>query len=325
MLRSQRLAAAVVVAAMLSLLTVVPAAACPRGNCDGGSSAGAGGGPIHILVWGPGLRRWKGLRRPGQGTRDPVALLLRAAVDGQRAVRVRHGRSLDRQPGRGPRLSPPAGWDDPRIREDTEGNWWSGMCTSANWDGPIDGFFDFAQQWSPDNPMRYVFAGDPPPVPPVPPEVLVQVAYRELDLPAPQIGWNPQRQGDQASFVNLDTWVWLDESPVQLEVNAQAGANVAPVEATIDSMTVSAPYSDPVTCAGSGVAWSPGAAGGCAIVFGRSSAIHPGQVTPVTVDTHWAIEWFANGAPRGALEPQTTSGTNPVPVAEIQTVVNGTN
>jgi hypothetical protein len=326
MLRTQRLAASVAVAAILSLLGSLPAVACPRGNCDGGSSAGAGGGTIHIIVWGSGVSGGgRGFDVPARELGIQLPCYYVPFWTGKELYEyVEAGRwisgNVDREP-----TPPPAGWDDPRIREDTEGNWWSGMCTSANWDGSLDGFFDYAEQWFPDNPTRYVFAGDPPPVPTVPPELLVQIAYRELDLPAPEIGWNPQRQGDDATFVNLDTWIWLDESPVQLEVNAQAGTSVARVEATIESMTVSAPYSEPVTCQGTGVPWSPTATGACAIAFGRSSAIHPGQVTPVTVDTHWAIEWFANGAPRGPLEPQTTSGTNPVPVAEVQTIVNGTN
>jgi hypothetical protein len=325
MLTAKKSAASVVIAAVVSFLAVVPAAACPRGNCDGGSSAGASGGTVYITIWGSGVRGGGGgfdipLRElgiqppcyyfPWMSGKELYELVERGGWIGGRA---------DDEP-----VGPPSGWDDPQIREDTEGRWHSGVCVSSNFDGSLDAFFDYANNWFDDNPTVYVFAGDPPPVPPIPPEILVQYAYREMDLPAPQIGWNPQRRGDAATFVNLDTWVWLDESPVQLEVNASAGGNTARVEATIDTMTVSAPYADPVTCEGAGVPWSPSASGGCAIVFGRSSAIHPGQVTPVTVDTHWAIEWFANGVPRGALEPQTTTATNPIPVAEVQTVVSGT-
>jgi hypothetical protein len=324
MLTAKRLAASLVIAGFVSFVAAVPAAACPRGNCDGGSSAGASGGTVYITIWGSGVRGGgQGFDVPARELGIQLPCYYVPLWTGQELYDyVEAGRWIGNPDGDA--TSPPDGWDDPRIRTDTEGNWWSGMCTSANWDGDLAGFVDYAEQWFPDNPTQYVFAGDPPPVPPVPPEILVQYAYRELDLPGPQIGWNPQRQGDGATFVNLDTWVWLEESPVQLEVNAQAGSNVARVEATIDSMTVSAPYSDPVTCDGTGVPWSPVATGACAIVFGRSSAIHSGQVTPVTVDTHWAIEWFANGAPQGALEPQTTTAINPVPVAEVQTVVNGT-
>ncbi|MGH8824298.1 MAG: hypothetical protein ACRDVN_07475 [Jiangellaceae bacterium] len=325
---ARRVVLAVVPAGLITCALTLPAHAdCESVVCPpegDGSDAGAGGGTVYIQVWGSGVRRDGGgvevpLREVGVHPPCWMEPFMTGAeyydyVTSGRLARdnFHFGENIDELPGY------------EQHQDDTEGQWWAGICNSGYFDGTIGAFFDYTDQFFDENPPVFVEVGEDPPVPPIPPEILVEYAYREMDLPAPQIGWNPRRVGDAATFVNLDTWVWLEDGPVQLEVNAAAGGNVARVEATIDSMRVTAPDADPVTCDGTGVPWSSQATGECAIVFGRSSATQPGLVTPVTVATTWTVEWFANGAPRGPLDPQTTTGTTTVPVAEVQTVVTGT-
>ncbi|WP_281269623.1 hypothetical protein [Phytoactinopolyspora halophila] len=39
------------------------------------------------------------------------------------------------------------------------------------------------------------------------------------------------------------------------------------------------------------------------------------------MQSHWTIEWFANGEPQGELDPQSTEQEFQVPVAESQSSV----
>jgi hypothetical protein len=50
------------------------------------------------------------------------------------------------------------------------------------------------------------------PVRAVPPELLRDIAIKNLTLP-PLLDWNPKRIGNQGTLVNLHTWFWLDNPP----------------------------------------------------------------------------------------------------------------
>ncbi|AYY11478.1 hypothetical protein EF847_00805 [Actinobacteria bacterium YIM 96077] len=131
-------------------------------------------------------------------------------------------------------------WED--YENDDEGYWWTGNCSSARFESDVIGeFADYVDEWFEENPPMYVEPGDPEPVPDVPPEVLVEYAHEAMELPEPEVSWNPKRDGDGATLVNIDTWFWLDDGPVELEVHAEAGGNTATVQATLGEISFSAP------------------------------------------------------------------------------------
>ena len=109
------------------------------------------------------------------------------------------------------------------------------MCSSANFDGNLDEFFDFADSWFDQHQGIYVQEGSTPPVPPVPPEILRNVAFDELTVPAPRLDWNPKHDGDAATLVNLDTWVWLTDRREDLYVHASVDTMAGTIWAQVDA------------------------------------------------------------------------------------------
>ncbi|RIQ15670.1 hypothetical protein [Jiangella rhizosphaerae] len=318
---------ALLVATGLTAAAMPPAAADPAPRCgigscddeDGGSTPGAEDGAISITVWGSGTTSGdEGYEIPAETvTVLPPCRYIQSMTGKEYYEWIQkygNGRDPDGNP-----IPPYPNYE--LYKDDTEGHWWGGMCSSADYDGDIEGFVEYANEWFDEHPGVYVRPGEPVPVPPIPPEILVQVAYDELELPDPQIAWNPRRDGDGATVVNLPTWLWLDDGPVELEVHAAAGDNEARVDATLSGMNFSASNAAPVACDGHGVAWTSGATSDCALTFTRSSAHLPGGVANVLAESRWSIEWFANGEPQGPLDPQTTSATFDLPVAEVQTIV----
>ena len=292
--------------------------ACGFDCSDGGSEGEADGSGISVYVWGSGTTAGEdGYEIPGE-----TVIVLPPCYMSPWKTGKDYYEWYQKQGPKGPDnypTEPPfPGYE--KYKDDDKGYWWTGSCSGENYEG--DDFTDYAAEWYEQNPPIYVEEGDPEPVPPIPPETLMQVAYDAMELPEPDIGWNPSRSGDGATFVNLDTWLWLNDGLVELEVNAEAGDNVARVEAVLGSMNYSAPNAAPVSCTGTGVEWTPGASStDCSLVFERSSANQPGGVSRVLAESQWDIEWFANGEPQGALDPQTTTATFDIPVAEVQTVV----
>ncbi|HEX6196412.1 MAG TPA: hypothetical protein VFZ37_10895 [Jiangellaceae bacterium] len=328
MLIVKRAAAAFAVGVVFIALAATPAAACSGAFCDddGGADPDASGGTLAIRVWGSGTTNGDtgGFDVPLETVRiHPTCWYYEGPTGEEYADYIESGQiNWDRRHF-GEEIPEISGWEE--HADDDEGHWWYRVCNSGYFDGDLDEFFDYSEQWFDDNPPIFVEPGDPEPEIAVPPEVLMEVAYNAMDIPEPTLAWNPSRGGDTATFVNFDTWVWLDDSPITLEVNAEAGGNVATVTATLDSMTASAPTAEPASCAGAGLPWTPDAdaEAGCQIVFTRSSANQPGQATPVTVETTWTVTWSANGVPQGSLEPQTLATVTDVPVAEVQTIVTG--
>lgn len=207
---------------------------------------------------------------------------------------------------------------------DQEGHWWIPRCRPYGAEDIEAGIPDDIYAFFAAHDSVFIVPGDQPTYD-IDPVFLALFAQERLDLPDPELGWNPQRAPDAATLVNLDTWVWLENSPAALDVTASAGGTSATVVATLETMAVSAPYADPVECTNAGVAWAADVdpADACAIVFGRSSAIFVDNLTPVTVETTWGAEWFTGGVSQGDLDPQTVSDTTQIPVAEVQTIVTG--
>jgi len=215
-----------------------------------------------------------------------------------------------------------------KYKDDALGHWYGAMCSSANWPDQNDmpGWGHFVDTFFAAHPVVFVPADQTPPTPPVPPELLREVAIKNLELPDPQLDWNPKIIGNQGTLVNLDTWFWLDNAPTTLQVNAAAGGNQASVTVTFAGMNITAPGEAPLSCAGPGIPYAAGVRDTtCALAFSRASVALGAEATPVTVKTRWTGTWAANGVDQGPLTPQPAPVTATVDIAvdEVQTLVTG--
>jgi hypothetical protein len=181
-----------------------------------------------------------------------------------------------------------------KYKDDDKGHWYGGSCSSEGFEN-LKEFFAYSDKWFAEHDSVYVPAGVEPPVPPIPPEVLREAASKAMTLPGPKIDWNPKRNGDAATLVNLATWVWLTDQNTDLYVTASAGGNSVTVNASLASMTVSGPNGESTDCVDGGVPYTSGASGGCTIAFTRSSSA--GGTSPVSTTTQWNATWSINGGP----------------------------
>jgi hypothetical protein len=136
-----------------------------------------------------------------------------------------------------------------------------------------------------------------------------------MTLPEPTIDWNPKWTGAAATFVNFETWIWLTDPEPDLYVDATAGDTTVRVDATMDSMTVTAPNAGQTECKDGGVPYAPGASSTCTILFTSSSPA--GGTTPVTTTTQWNATWSVRMGGRTELK-----GPIPDPLAPISGVTN---
>lgn len=329
MLRATKTAAvAVTAAAVVVAGTVTPAAAdedCVGLACPPDADAANEEGQVTIWLSGNGLTQ-EGERvvvPASQVTVRPPCIMTRSFSGEEYAEMWENdGAFTELLPHLPPedRFDP---WDDYEEYADVDGYWWTASCHPQYYHAEDPPYTEYAANFYAENRPVFVPDGDPPPEFDIPPEILAYYAYEAMDLPEVELAWNPQRDGDAATFVNLDTWVWLEGMPVVLDVTATAGGNSATVTATLAEMTATAPNADPAVCGGPGVPWTPGADDGCAIVFHRSSANQPTNTTTVSVDVTWTARWSTNGVDQGELDPQTVDDSFEVPVAEIQAIVSG--
>lgn len=293
-----------------------------NGNCgDGGGDGGSSGGEIDVEVWGtytsPGKTGDDGSIETVVVTVPPVCWYGRSMTGEDYYDYVESGRARAawEKHGLPGEFEPFPNYADYQDKGEDDGRWHEMHCDRSRYEG--EDFLEYVQQWRDDNPAVFVETDEEPPVGDIPPETLMEAAYDAMDLPESEYAWNPQREGDDASFVNLPTWLWVEDGPVEVEIHAEAAGNQATVSAAVDTITYSAPTADSEQCAGYGAQDSDE----CSLTFDRSSAHLPGNVTPVTAETAWSIDWTYNGEPQGALDPQTTTQTFDIPVAEIQTTV----
>lgn len=215
------------------------------------------------------------------------------------------------------------------YKDDTEGHWYHPACDGYRW---LDEYRTPSQEeYLRTHDSVYVEAGEnPPQTVVIDPEVLAQIAFDEMDLPLGDVQWNPTRTGDAATFVNLETWVWLEDAPVEIEVTAEVPGTWATVTGTLERLEISAPGADTAVCPGAGVPWTAAQTGTpCTIVFTRSSAnqdVKDGfdvPTTTTTVTAVWAASWTSSQDPTPtALPTQTQPTTAEIPVAEIQSIVS---
>ena len=214
-------------------------------------------------------------------------------------------------------------WFPPQVKDHAtdDGNWYSWECDSGNFDGSITDFFKYVDQWTAQNPdLVWVAAGDLPPQPPVPPELLMEIArkYVEQLVRMPIVNFNPAAKG----FVRLPTWMWFDAAAwTPVSVTAQAGGPPVTVTATPDRVSVSGvPAGSDVdtTCAGGGRPYSAGAATDCQITFSRASGTQPGQQWHFQVALTWNVT--ATGAPLDGPPTITRAEAEALTVLETQAV-----
>lgn len=182
--------------------------------------------------------------------------------------------------------------EDAAAHAEEDGNWYSWQCNSGNFDGSIQEFFDYVDQWSAANPGPvWVPAGQAPPQPPVPDEILMVIARQVMEdvVQMPTVRFNPAER----AFVRLETWMWFDPAAWQpVSVTASGGGNSVTVTAKPSRVGVSGlPAGSGVQtgCAGGGRPYSAGGGTDCSITFGRSSGTQPGQQWQFQVSLTWDV------------------------------------
>jgi hypothetical protein len=154
---------------------------------------------------------------------------------------------------------------------------------------------------------------------------LARQARDRLVLPSPRIEANPA--GTQ--LVNLPTWLWLDgagwgERSATVEV---PGVSVTAV-ARPTSVTWSMGDGVSVTCPGQGTPFPVGGdpkaeSPDCGHTYRSSSAGQPGQTFPVIATVHWTVTWSGAGQ-SGRFSDLRTSATTQFRVAEAQALGKST-
>lgn len=174
--------------------------------------------------------------------------------------------------------------------------------------------------------MHYYPVGQEP-QPVIDPEDLARYALAVLDIEEPSLSWNPRIAGrNDATLVNLPTWVWVDEENAmrRLEVTARVGDLSVTVEARPDGLSVTSPGGGTnCTAKQARRAWSPSASedDGCIVRFDRSSTGYPNGF-PVVASTVWNATYTVNGSGDPISLPSLTSGeTTMIPVAQSQALV----
>ena len=151
------------------------------------------------------------------------------------------------------------------------------------------------------------------------PEALRDQARKQLRIPS----LNPRTSPSSTTYVNADTWLWIDGADWQ---PASATASVPGVSVTVTATPMRVVWdmgdgTKAIVCNGPGKPYAPGEDPPCAHVYTRSSAEQPGEAYSVTVTVTWAVSWSVSGAPGGgALDaPEIAGPPVPIRVAEIQT------
>nr|WP_189311872.1 hypothetical protein [Streptomyces brasiliensis] len=206
--------------------------------------------------------------------------------------------------------------------KDGEGYWWDSYVDET-----------FPPGWDKCNkPIFWVDKGDPPPPDienAVTPEILAQLAYKEIRVPSTKVTLAPA----DTTKVNLPTWAWLDGAQFK-PVSVTASVPVLGISATTTAEPVSLKIdpgtSDAVTYPASGVCQltndkigEPYAKGKadktppCGVKYLRSSGNGSYQLK---VTLTWKIQWTGTGGTGGPLDDGTFGTDQDVVVQEIQSV-----
>ncbi|MEV7012426.1 hypothetical protein [Streptosporangium sp. NPDC051022] len=152
---------------------------------------------------------------------------------------------------------------------------------------------------------------------------LADIARAALTVPEPKIKLNP----DVKSYVNLPTWVWLDDvGQTTRSVTATLpGVMSATVTATLGDLKIkSGTTADRAevkeNCGPGGKPYAKGAGFVCGVRYLRASADQTRDVYTMTVTSVWTV---AVNVADVAYDPIQASATRDVPVGEVQSTVRG--
>ena len=161
--------------------------------------------------------------------------------------------------------------------------------------------------------------------PPVPPEVIRDVAAARLEPPSPDPETSPPLASQ--AFVQVPTWLWLDPaywSPV--EVSETRGLTTVTVRATPTHARWVMGDGGGVTCLGPGVVWTSGLsedATDCSYTYEHSSYGEPDGRFEASVTVTWEFEWWINDVYQGVFGTVDLVAPFGVAVGEIQAVETG--
>jgi len=159
----------------------------------------------------------------------------------------------------------------------------------------------------------------------VPPEVIRDIAAARLEPPPPSPATSPPLAGE--TYVRVPTWLWLDPaywSP--MEASETRGLTTVTVRATPTDAQWAMGDGETLTCAGPGVAWTPGASEGatdCSYTFLHSSYGEPDGRFDASVTVSWEFEWWINDGYQGVFGTVDVVAGFQVAVGEIQAVETG--
>ncbi|GGX36537.1 hypothetical protein GCM10010297_67230 [Streptomyces malachitofuscus] len=216
-------------------------------------------------------------------------------------------------------------YENYNLDKKDEGNWWVAVRDEDRMMEPEAQACNELPFW--------VENGDPVPVDDaVTPEVLAELAYSRIELPATEVTLAPE----EATKVNLPTWAWLDRARFK-EVSVTAAIDVGalnihatttakPVSLKLEPGTPDAetyPASGECTIAEDGSIGEPYANGKadetppCGLTYLRSS----GDGTfDLEATVTWEIAWEGSGGAGGDLPDGTFGNDQAVTVQEIQAV-----
>ncbi|SDK24669.1 enoyl reductase [Nonomuraea maritima] len=156
------------------------------------------------------------------------------------------------------------------------------------------------------------------------PEQLTQIARASLTVPEHTIKLSPENR----SFVNLDTWVWLEGvGETRRTVTATIpGFMSVTVVATLKSITIDPGTTDDraethdENCGPSGRPYTKGGTFTCGVRYLRASIDQPGEKYTLGVSTVWPVE-VEGDVTELQLAPVTVETTRDIEIGEIQSNV----
>ncbi|MFC0864901.1 hypothetical protein ACFHYQ_21645 [Sphaerimonospora cavernae] len=157
-------------------------------------------------------------------------------------------------------------------------------------------------------------------------EQLLQLARAALTVPEPKIKLSP----DAKSYVNLETWVWLESAQTtpRTVTATLPGVMSATVTATPQALEIKSGTTDDRAkigkdCGTTGHPYKKGEEFRCGVQYLRASIDQPRKAYTLTVTAVWNVTGSTTGGDATALTyaPIRVSASRDVPVDEVQTIV----